>query len=56
MALIIEFPYCNFCRSIELGIFITEKNNPMVMCDECGYACTATIEYFDQPLTKVSVS
>jgi len=55
MAQIIDFPCCDFCRSIELGIFAT-KNNLMVMCDECGYVCTATIDHFDHPLTKVSVS
>ncbi|WP_190276932.1 hypothetical protein [Candidatus Nanopelagicus hibericus] len=55
MGQIIEFPCCLYCHSNQLGIFLTGNNNPMVMCDECGYACRASIEHFDQPLTKVSI-
>lgn len=55
MAQIIDFPSCAFCHSDELGIFLTSKNYPMIMCDQCGYTCAATIDHFDQPLTKVSI-
>jgi uncharacterized Zn finger protein len=56
MGQLIYLPSCAFCHSDEFELIIRAASQPMVACDVCGYTTQASIEYFDQPLTRVSVS
>lgn len=56
MSLLLDFPTCYVCRSVELEIVSTENLGLMSLCQECGYSWIATVDDIAPTIIKTIAS
>jgi hypothetical protein len=50
--MLIDFPTCYVCRSVDLEIIINDDFGPMTLCSACGFSWISKFEDFEYPILR----